>query len=307
MVKVEATMLERLEGRFLVTFLTVLEEGSFSRAAEKLGYVQSTVTSQIQLLEQECRQKLFHRLPRGVKLTDAGEKLASFARQFVHLGQSLEEALGSLDHPRGSVRVRALESFCVSRLSSFLKPFFVEYPEVTMLLDTGFHSDIVEQVASHAVDFGIVPKDPGREDLIFEPLVKEKMVLVATRELADRIHSNGWDQLSGVQIIGFGSRCIYQIDGRKLLTELGMPAEANLAEFPSTELIRHMIICGVGVAFVPEITMERDIAEGTIVRLPTPNQMQLTHGLIWHKDRVLNMPSKAFRDKLRHYFQADKT
>ncbi|XEC93636.1 LysR family transcriptional regulator [Paenibacillus tarimensis] len=295
-------MIEMLEGRFLLTFLTVQEEGSFSRAAAKLGYVQSTVTSQIQLLEQGCRQKLFHRLPRGVKLTEAGEKLAVYARQFVQLGQSLEEALGSLEEPKGPVRVRALESFCVNRLTRFFNPFFGDYPKVTLLLETGFQGDIVEQVLSHAVDFGIVPKDPAREDLLFEPLIEEEMVLVASKELADRILEKGWGWLQGIQVIGFGERCVYQTDGQKLLAEMGMPAETQLAEFPSTELIRHMVACGLGVAFVPEITMELEIAEGTVVSLPLPKQVRLTHGIIRHRDRVLNTPAKVFRNKLLEYF-----
>lgn len=291
-------MLEKLDGRSLVTFLTVVEEGSFSRAAEKLGYVQSTVTTQIQLLEQECQQKLFHRLSRGVKLTEAGEKLAVYARRFLHLGQSLQEELESLDQPRGFVRVRALESFCVTRLSGFLSPFFKKYPEVTLLLETGFQTDIVEQVASHTIDLGIVPKDPLHKDLIFAPLIEEQMVLVSSRRLAELIFSQGWDKLNGVQVVGFGNRCVYQKNGQKLLAELGMPPEAHVAEFPSTEMIRQMIANGLGIAFVPEITMERELAEQTVVRLPLPKPIRMIHGVIWHKDRVLNTPSKVFRDKL---------
>ncbi|MCY9656119.1 LysR family transcriptional regulator, partial [Paenibacillus thiaminolyticus] len=56
-------MIELLEGRVMKTFIAVMEEKSFSRAAERLGYVQSTVTTHIQSLEQACKQKLFHRLP----------------------------------------------------------------------------------------------------------------------------------------------------------------------------------------------------------------------------------------------------
>lgn len=108
-------MLERLDGRFLVTFLAVWKEGTISGAAAKLGYVQSTVTAHIQLLEQSCGQKLFHRLPRGVKPTEAGEKLARYARQFAQLGQSLQEALNSLEQPRGAVWIRALECDTIDR------------------------------------------------------------------------------------------------------------------------------------------------------------------------------------------------
>ncbi|EHB66019.1 LysR family transcriptional regulator [Paenibacillus lactis] len=294
-------MLEKLEGRFLVTFLTVVGEGSFSRAADKLGYVQSTVTSQIQMLEQICGNKLFHRLSRGVKPTDAGEKLAVYARQFVQLGQMLEEDLGSLERPRGPVRVRALESFCVTRLSGFLNPFFAEYPEVTLLLETGFQGDIVDQVASHEIDFGIVPKDPEREDILFEPLVEENLVLVCSNELASRIRSEDWSGLTGVQVIGFGSRCVYHNDGLRILAELGLPASAPQAEFPSTEMIRSMVACGLGIAFVPEITMEKELATGTVVSIPLPKPVRMNHGLIWHRDRVLGTPAKVFREKLLEY------
>lgn len=294
-------MLEMLEGRSLVTFLTVVGEGSFSRAAEKLGYVQSTVTSQIQMLEQICGKKLFHRLSRGVKPTDAGEKLAVYARQFAQLGQLLEEDLGNLDRARGSVRVRALESFCVTRLNGFMSSFFAEYPEVTLLLETGFQGDIVEHVASHEIDFGIVPKDPERDDIMFEPLIEENLVIVCSKELAGRIRSEDWSRLTGVQVIGFGRRCVYHNDGLRILAGLGLPESAPQAEFPSTEMIRHMVSCGLGIAFVPEITMEKEFAAGSVVSIPIPKPVRLNHGLIWHRDRVLGTPAKVFRSKLLDY------
>ncbi|MCR2805638.1 LysR family transcriptional regulator [Paenibacillus soyae] len=295
-------MLEKLDGRYLVTFLAVLEEGSFSRAADKLGYVQSTVTSQIQLLEQTCKQKLFHRLARGVQATDAGERLAVYARQFVQLGRSLEEALGSMEEPQGIVRVSALESFCVTRFSGFLEPFLAEFPGISLHLATGFQGDIVEQVLSHAVDFGIVPKDPSRDDIEFEPLVVERMALVSSAGLGAQLNDKGFSSFTGLQIIGFGNRCVYHTDGQKLLLELGMPLDARTAELPSTELIRQMISYGAGVAYMPEITMERELAEGTIVRIPLQEPSVLTHGLIRHRDRVLNVPARVFRQRLLEWF-----
>ncbi|MFS0726968.1 LysR family transcriptional regulator [Paenibacillus sp. 1P07SE] len=295
-------MLERLDGRFLVTFLAVRDEGTISGAAAKLGYVQSTVTSHIQLLEQSCGQKLFHRLPRGVKTTEAGDKLTIYARQFAQLGQSLGEALHSLEHPRGAVSVRALETFCVTRLTGFIPPFLSRYPETSIYLETGFQGDIVEQVLSHSIDFGIVPKDPGREELLFDPLIEEKMVLVGSAELARTIATQGWNQLNGVQMIGFGPRCLYQTDGYKILTEMGLPAENRQAEFSSTELIRQLITGGMGIAYLPEAAMARELAEGVAALLPMSQPVTLTHGLLRHRDRVLNTPAKVFRQALLDYF-----
>lgn len=295
-------MLENLEGRSLLTFLAVLEEGNFSRAAEKLGYVQSTVTSQIQLLEQSCNQKLFHRLPRGVKLTEAGEQFALHARKFVQLGHSLEEALENLDHPRGTLRLGSLESFLVTRMSDFMHSFFTEYTEIHLLLETGFQADIIEQVQSHVIDFGIVPMDPKKEDLIFEPLIAEEMIVVASKNLARLIENEGWENTSGIQMIGFGSRCVYHTEGLKLLSEMGLPSEIRSTGFASTELVRQVVTCGLGVALVPKITMAQELAEGSVISLPLPRQINFVHGIVRHKKRVLNTPSKVFYRALTEYF-----
>ncbi|WP_028591313.1 LysR family transcriptional regulator [Paenibacillus massiliensis] len=299
-------MLETLEGRSLLTFLAVLEEGNFSRAAEKLGYVQSTVTSQIQLLEQSCNQKLFHRLSRGVKPTEAGEQFALYARQFVQLGHSLEEALENLDHPRGMMRLGSLESFLVTRMSDFMHAFFTEYTEINLLLETGFQADIVEQVQSHALDFGIVPMDPKKEDLIFEPLIEEEMIVVASKSLAHVIESEGWENTSGIQMVGFGSRCVYHTEGLKLLSEMGFPSGSRSTGFASTELVRQIVTCGLGVALVPKISMAQELAEGSVVSLPLPRQVTFVHGIVRHKKRILNTPSKVFYQEIIEYF-SDRT
>lgn len=299
-------MLEALEGRSLLTFLAVLEEGNFSRAAEKLGYVQSTVTSQIQLLEQSCNQKLFHRLPRGVKPTEAGEQFALYARQFVQLGHSLEEALENLNHPRGMLRLGSLESFLVTRMPDFMHNFFTEYTEINLLLETGFQADIVEQVQSHALDFGIVPMDPQKEDLIFEPLIEEEMIVVASPSVADLIANEGWEKTSGIQMVGFGSRCVYHTEGLKLLGEMGFPSDSRSTGFASTELVRQIVTCGLGVALVPKISMVRELASGLVVSLPLPRQVTFIHGIVRHKKRVLNAPSKVFYQEIINYF-SDRT
>ena len=107
-------------------------------------------------------------------------------------------------------------------------------------------------------------------------------------------------------MIGFGSRCVYQREGQRLLRELGIPEDAHYAEYPSTEMIRHMVRCGLGIAYVPEIAIKRELEEGTVVRLPLPCTATMTHGLIWLRDRVLNTPSKVFRDRLLDFFDSLK-
>ncbi len=291
-------MLDKLEGRFLVTFLSVLDEGSFSRSADKLGYVQSTVTAHIQQLELACNQKLFHRLPRGVQPTDAGKSLAEIARQFKQLGTILEERMTRFDEPKGEVRLRTMESFCVTRLGKFLPGFFGEFPEISLRLDTGFQGDIVDETVRHAIDFGIVPRDPRRDDLIFEPLIAEPMIFAAAPLIANQINEQGWEALREEKVIGFGTRCLYQTVAGQLLEQFGL-GKIEQVEFPSTELIRQMISYGRGIGFLPRSAVLSQLNSGTIAEINLPEPVILTHGLITHRDRALSTAAKLFKSSLQ--------
>ncbi|WP_373233058.1 LysR family transcriptional regulator [Cohnella sp.] len=293
-------MLDKLEGRFFVTFLSVLQEGSFSRSAEKLGYVQSTVTAHIQQLELACGQKLFNRMPRGVQPTEAGNTLAEYARQFRQLGTLLEEQMTRLEEPRGEVRLQTMESFCVTRLGKFLLKFFADFSEVSLRLETGFQEDIVEAALRHAIDYGIVPRDPGRDDLLFEPLITEPMVFVASRKLAEHANQADLPTLARERVIGFGPRCLYQTVAGSLLEEQGLRGVDHI-EFPSTELIRQMISYGRGIAFLPRAAVQDQLESGDFAELNLIEPVMLTHGIISHRDRTLSAAAKTFKTELLAY------
>jgi DNA-binding transcriptional LysR family regulator len=294
-------VIELLEGRFFKTFVTVLEEKSFSRAAEKLGYVQSTVTTHIQLLEQVCKQKLFHRLSRGVKPTEAGFRLAKFAYQYIHLGHSIEENMNELDHPRGTVSIRMQEAFFLTRVSAFVSQFMKEYNRVKLRIETGFHQDILNQVLDHAVDFGIVPHDPGRHDILFYPLVEEKLIFIARAALAEEVERKGLGILNDEAVISFGTSCLYTTQANKALQEAGVNA-SNALELPSLEMIKHTVKHGIGFALIPEVAVKDDLDAGLFKLLPFPEILSM-HGLIVHKDRELSYPGRLFKSHVMDYFE----
>ena len=88
-----------MDTKHLVTFKTILEQGNFKKAAQKLNYAQSTVTSQIQQLEEELSVQLFEKVGRRMKLSQAGKDLlpsiesilnsADFMKNYQHNGKSL--------------------------------------------------------------------------------------------------------------------------------------------------------------------------------------------------------------------------
>ncbi|MFC0212326.1 LysR family transcriptional regulator [Paenibacillus chartarius] len=256
-----------------VTFLTVLEERSFSRAAERLGYVQSTVTAQIRLLEQACGKKLFDRLPRGVEPTRAGLEAAAYAARFVRLSEGLKEAMASLDEPQGSLHVQALESFSTAHLTPVLEAFVSRYPRIRLELAGGFLQETAEAVAAGRAELGLVPADPGRGELSFEPLLTERLVWVASPQVGRRWRADGWDALSAERVIGFGGRCMYHTLAERLLQQYAsaynVPRRAPAPMvFASPEMIRQAVRCGLGFALLPQTTVHADIAAGVLDELP---------------------------------------
>ena len=87
----------KMEIRHLQTFVTIAELGSFTKAAEYLGYAQSTITSHIQILENELGEILFNRLGKKIILTNLGKELIPYAKQMLEVYKEILENLGFSD------------------------------------------------------------------------------------------------------------------------------------------------------------------------------------------------------------------
>jgi len=294
-------MIDLLEGRFFKTFIAVIEEKSFNRAAEKLGYVQSTVTHHIQLLERACGQKLFHRLSRGVKPTEAGLKLAKYAHQFVHLGLAVEEAMNESNLPKGTIYLSMHESFFVTRMASLIRTFKLEFPQVQFRVETGYHTDVIDDVAQHVVDLGIVPRNPLRDDLHFYPLIQEELIFIASDELTSKVEADGMHILNGESVISYGNSCIYHTQANKALEEVGVEASSAI-QYPSIEMIKQAVKCGIGIALIPRIAAEKELDEGISRSLPLNPRIFSTHGILVNKDRDLNLPAQKFKSFVMDHF-----
>src|SRR5690242_2052558 len=105
-----------MEIRQLNTFTAIAKMGSFTQAAEMLGYAQSSVTTQIQLLESELETKLFERMGKSITLTSEGTRLLPYAQKILKLSEEAKSVIGNSDVPKGALTVGAPESLCVMRL-----------------------------------------------------------------------------------------------------------------------------------------------------------------------------------------------
>lgn len=295
-------MLDRLDMKLLQTFVAVAKTNSVSKAAQQLGYVQSTVTTHVRLLEEACGRRLLDRLPRGVELTEAGRRLAAYAHRFLALGEELEHALREDAEPQGLVRLRALESFCVVYLGDVLQRYLQRCPAVELELGGGFHRDTVEAVLAQRADLGIVPADPQRPELLFEPLVRSELVWVAGPELAAATGREGWAALARQRIIGFGSRCMYTGAAEELLRHNNTACWGRI-EYDSMEMIKQAVASGLGAALVPRCHIAQELAAGTLQECTALGSRPITFGLLRLKRRQLSRAAELLRAGIHNRFE----
>lgn len=295
-------MIDLLEGRFFLAFIALLEEKSFSRAAVRLGYVQSTVTTHIQQLEKISGQKLFHRYPRGIELTEAGKVFSKYAYQYVHLSQSLKESMNELDQPCGTTRIRTQESFFLTRMLPFVQEYTRNYPNVNLRIEQGSYQDILNGVLDYELDFGIVPQDPNRQDILFYPIMEETIVFAASEDIARKVRNAGFQILNDQLFISNGTSCLYHTSAVGVLKNAGIMVKDAL-ELPSLEMIKQYVSCGKGFALLPEIAINNELKTGTLKILPFNSKMSFSHGLIVHKNRELSFTAKSFQSELQCFFK----
>src|SRR5690625_2396626 len=128
-----------MELRHLITLKTIVERGGFKKAAEHLGYAQSSVTTHIQELEAEVGKPLFDRLGRKVILTHYGERLLSYAIKIIDLHA---QALNPDEEPTGDLIIGISESLTIGRIPPILLEYKRSYPKVNLSLKSIENYDV---------------------------------------------------------------------------------------------------------------------------------------------------------------------
>jgi molybdate transport repressor ModE-like protein len=163
----------------LRTFVAICDCGSFTKAAREVNLTQSAVSLHIKRLEDQVGSCLIVRNARGIRLTEQGEVLQSYARRILALYKEAEQYL-SRDNS-GSIRIGAPEYFDLHTLSSLLKQFSTRYPAVRLQIELGIGPDISALFDEGELDLAIVSHEIGEGEGI--PLCRERRVWAAGRAM----------------------------------------------------------------------------------------------------------------------------
>lgn len=119
--------------KYLITFKSILETGSFQKAAQKLDYTQSTVTFQIKQLEQELSIKLFEKVGRKMELTQAGKDIIPYIETILQASEQISNYGKSPAELKGSLRIAVPDSILIYNLQQFIQVFLHEAPKYSLL------------------------------------------------------------------------------------------------------------------------------------------------------------------------------
>ncbi|RNB86725.1 LysR family transcriptional regulator [Brevibacillus nitrificans] len=273
---------------YLHTFREIARWGSFTRAAEELGYAQPTVTAQMQKLEHSYGAPLFERFGRKLRLTQAGEVLLPYAQELIRLyGESKEVVSRQLSGP---VRIGTIDTLAAFFLPPHLQRFRQAIPAVDLVLQTGSEAAILQQIKEGLVDIGFIyDRLCSDDELVVKVIRQEELVMIMPPDhlLATRSSLTVQD-LRDASLIVTEEGCTYRGMLLSLLQDVGVSYRIA-CQFSNPEAIKQCVQCGLGVALLPRMAVEKEIREGGVVAVPFQTGRQpFFIQLVYHKKKWLS-------------------
>ncbi|HZR41961.1 MAG TPA: LysR family transcriptional regulator [Ktedonobacteraceae bacterium] len=269
-----------MELRHLHTFKTIAEAGSFVQAAERLQYAQSTITLQIQQLEEELGVELFDRQRRKIRLTAAGHTLLTYAQQVLNQIEQMQQDLSDLTAGEsGYLRVGMIEPVARLYLVDVLRAFRDRYPRIRLTIEILSTIRTHEQLVAEQIDLGISTPPPTNTGLVFEPLLTEEMVLLLPNDHSLQQRTNiTLSDLRDECLLLTHPPCAYRSAIEQAFMARGLPLAASI-EIGSLEVIKQAVEVGLGIALLPKIAALHTPL-GTVVRSIEDLSLHLPFGLI---------------------------
>lgn len=277
-----------MESGDLRIFRAVAEEGSITRAAQRLQYVPSNVTGRIRQLEEGLQTPLFIRSNRGMELTPAGERLLGYARQILNLLDEAEKSVQAEDAPRGPLRIGAIESAAAAHLPGRLAAYYARYPHVSLSLATGNSRVLMQQVLDRELDGAFVYGPVPHSQLVQIPSYDEELVLLSEAGAASL-----QEQLQKPMLI-LSTGCTHRSRVERLLAEAGVQ-HPQIMEFGSLEAVLGGVASGLGVALLPRSNTVQIPNEKNIEALTLPESYrEVVVYFIYRRDVPLSSALRAF-------------
>lgn len=279
----------------LETFLAVAEERSFSRAAARLHRTQPAISQAVAKLEAELGEVLLDRSSRDGTLTDAGEVLREYALKLLNLRTEAAGALTELrELHRGRLNIAANEYTCL-----YLLPVLDEYrrqnPHIKVAVQRALASRIPDEVLLHSVEIGVLSFRPEDTQVQSVVVYRDELSLVVNPQ--HPLASAGTVSIRQLGAENFVAHNIPSPQRQKVIQTFRRhktPLQMGV-ELPSLEAIKRFVEMGNGVALVPGLTVQKELAAGELVRVRIKElQVERKLRLVYRRQANLSHAALAF-------------
>jgi LysR family transcriptional regulator, low CO2-responsive transcriptional regulator len=263
--------LQNVTIRQLRVFAAVVDAGGFGAASERLDIAQTSVSAHIQAIEEQLGQPVFLRRPgRTPVLTEIGTALLGHARAIVAEVDALTSRLGAKQRLFDEQIVFACQRpIADSVLPPVLARFALEHPTVELVTRVGTQEEVMALVQDGSAAIGCLISNDEIPNVISEALGTERCVLIAGRQhpLAGR-DLVGPREVERFPFVGAPESSLYGRSVDRMMRDIGIERMTVVSRATEYQVLRQLVIAGVGIACVTEKRVARDVAAGDIVVLP---------------------------------------
>ncbi|WP_110654539.1 LysR family transcriptional regulator [Salinicola halimionae] len=280
--------------RQLEVFVAIAQQQSVSRAAETLSMSQSATSTALSELEKQFDCQLLDRLGKRLKLNALGFQLLPKAVALLDRGEEIEELL------QGQTGIGSLEVGATLTIGNYLatlliSDFMQRYPESRVRLQVRNTASIVERIALHELDLGLIEGDCQHDDIVIQPWIEDDLTVfcsprhpLASEGSADveRLLREAWI----MREVGSGTRRTLEHAMRHRRGRFNI-----LLELEHTEGIKRAVESGLGIGCVSRLALRDAFRRGSLVPIATP-EMDLTRrfAFIWHRQKYLTTGMREF-------------
>lgn len=287
----------------LLTFKTILETGSFQKAADKLNYTQSTVTFQIKQLEEEFAIKLFEKIGRRMELTQAGKDILPYVSTILQGEEQINNYGKSLKEITGTIKIAVPDSILIYCMQTFLQAFLHEAPNVQIIINSLQSGEVNQSVMNGIADIGVnCEKDSYPDTLVHKKLGTYRALLVA----APFANITLLDFITPHQRKPFSLICnepdgYYQLEMNTYLEKKDIVLNPYM-KVQSIEAVKKCVMNNLGIAVVPSYSVVEELKNGSLIPIKTELDKKIyTSIYIYHKNKWISPQMELALDLLKKH------
>ena len=288
-----------MDFKYLYTFKTIVEEGSFIKAAAKLNYTQSTITFQMGQMEQELSTKLFEKIGRRMMLTKAGKQLVPYVNDVLTSVNKMRYFENDLAECQGDLQIGIAETQLCYKMPPILKEFHQQAPNARLFLRSMNCYDIRDELINGTLDIGVFYENVSGygSNLITIPMGTFPIILVASPETKNRFPDFITpDQQIPISFIINEPNSIFRQLFERYIREKSILLDHTI-ELWSIPTIKNLVKSSVGISFLPKFSVQEELVRGELVEIPTDlSNVQVTAVCGYHKNKWISPLMQAFID-----------